>query len=368
MLIDYYPIAKKIIFGLRKIKLDKLFGVDEVGAHEKAISYMRRVQISDKKLRKVADKHRFESERIKITINGKEYKNPLGLAAGFDKNALVTQFIQALNFGWEEVGSITNLECDGNSGPVLKTYPKEKRICNRMGLNNEGISKIIDSSRLQVNSSSSAIPQWINFTKSNYPDIMGNKAIDDMAQCYYRLCDYGLVHVLNVSCPNSKDGKTFEDPDVFRDLLTEIEKYKPEGKQLFVKFSPQAESVGLTKIALEHGATGIIQGNTKPIEDPVLGRCGESGAPLYENTLKQVQTLYSTFKDEIPIIACGGISNGKHAEMAIRSGATGVELLTSLIYEGPKVAMNICKHLDSVVEREGLDNISEIRGSEVYSK
>ncbi len=313
----------------------------------------------------------YEDSRLNTTVCGIDFKNPVGLAAGFDKNAVLPEFIEMLGFGFEEIGSVTANGGDGNQKPRIFRLPKDKAIVNRMGLNNQGAYRINKNLKRR----SSKIPVGFNIAKTHSTEILGEKAIEDFKISYMTMTE-GSYAALNVSCPNTTEGKTFEDPIALAELLFEINiqrKYMDDRRPLFVKLSPD----NWDKKALErmlyvcegHNIDGYILANSSSKRDGLetpqihldkIGIGGLSGKPLQSKSNEIISFVYRETKK--PIIGVGGIFNGDDAYNKIKAGATIVQGLTGLIYEGPGFAKKINKRLVRLLERDGLCNIQEAIG------
>jgi len=237
--------------------------------------------------------------------------NRLGLAAGFDKNGELINVAREYGFGWIEVGSVTWMGGKGNPKPRLFRVYKSSLV-NRMGLNGLPAIKVWENLANAKDYSSFAV----NIAKTHDPDIMGDKAIRDIVKTYDMMRDMGIYTVLNISCPNTKEGKTFEDPAALKELLHALGK-EPHDRPLLVKVSPTLTAVdgrGVLDVCEDFGIKGYVVGNTRPVgngpEDPIP-KGGLSGPPLQALTTSLVKMFRVRTKGTI--IACGGI--GSHQDM-----------------------------------------------------
>lgn len=313
----------------------------------------------------------YENPMLNTSVCGIDFKNPVGLAAGFDKNAVLSELIEGLDFGFEEIGSVTARGGKGNSGTRLFRLPEDKALINRMGLNNDGAYVI----NRNLQNRKSKIPIGVNMAKTHSPEIMGDAAIRDFVESY-KVMTEGDYMVLNVSCPNTKEGKTFEDPAVLSDLLygiSFVRRYKGDTRPLFVKLSPDNEDrrkLGeILSVCEDYGVSGYVLSNTssgrsglktsrKVLDE--IGAGGLSGAPIKGKSDNLVSFVYR--ETDKPIIGVSGIFNAQDAYDKIRSGASVVQGLTGFIYEGPSYAKNINKGLVNLLRRDGFSNVQEAVG------
>ncbi len=258
-----------------------------------------------------------------------ELNNPLGLAAGFDKNGEISDQIVDYGFAWTEVGSITYHGCEGNNQPRL--FRKQpSTLLNRIGLAGQPAHLIID--RLK----NTKQPFAINIAKTPKVEIQGDKAIEDIKSIYKlaieNLPREKLIYTaFDISCPSTLDGKTFEAPENLEALLLEIKKIKAQ-TPIVLKLSPNLESKQLRKIIeiADDKVDGYICGNTYQIYDQTQGFLGLSGQELKSYTINLIKTT-SDLTTKI-IIACGGISTGKDALIAQLYGADFFQVFTGFVY------------------------------------
>jgi dihydroorotate dehydrogenase len=271
-----------------------------------------------------------------FALCGHVFTNPLGLAAGFDKYGLLVDAAQQYGFGWVEVGSVTYHAHAGNSGTRMFRVD-DWNIQNRMGLNNPG-AQAVRERLLHAKS-----PHFgVSITKSNKPEIVGEKGIADILATVEVLNDLGAYHVINLSCPNSHDGVTFEDPAVLRELLPSVRDrlVRPWG----VKLSPhrsKAEMDQTLAVCESEGCWFYILGNTLPakFKGTTGGRSGRELLPL---ALPRVRWLkQATGK---PVIACGGVFLGEHAYLYAQAGADAVQAFNGFVRgpaSGPRFAHTV---------------------------
>lgn len=317
--------------------------------------------------------YRYEHPSLETTIAGISFKNPIGLAAGFDKNGILVDFLPALGFGFLEIGSITALPSEGNPKPRLFRLPKDEALINRMGLNNIGAENVVE--RLQGKKHD--IPIGINIAKTNDPIIMGEKAIDDFCTSYKKLHDIADYMVLNISCPNTHEGKTFEEEESLEHLLYEMTRLR-RGKPLFLKLSPDL-SYDKIDIILEIGIhyfiDGYVIGNTttrrehlrtSPENLVTIGRGGLSGKPISKKSTEIIRYIYKQWQPVI--IGVGGIFSGEDAYEKITAGASLVQIYTGLIYEGPGLIKKIKMGLVRKLEHDGFSSLRDAVGSRAFDR
>ena len=273
---------------------------------------------------------------------GLNFRNPIGLAAGFDKNGTTPKAMEALGFGFVEIGSITAQSSHGNPKPRAFRLPEDKSLINRMGLNNEGADKIVE--RLKHHNLS--IPLGINIAKTNDSSIHGNAAISDYVYSYEKARTVADYVTINISCPNTGEGKTFEDPDILKSLLDEI---NPSGNSVptLVKFSVDTEIKALRKlveICESFNIDGYVATNTSSQREYLntkssilssIGNGGLSGSAISVKSDEVVSNLYAMLKGSKPIIGVGGVDSIESAQRKVDAGADLLQIYTGLVYEGP---------------------------------
>ncbi|MDZ4700812.1 MAG: quinone-dependent dihydroorotate dehydrogenase [Rhodothermales bacterium] len=355
-----------------------LFRLDPEVAHLLASGTARIAQTVAPSL--IAPLFGFEHPMLQQSLWGKPFANPVGLAAGFDKNARLVRFWARAGFGYCEVGSVSARACAGNPKPRAFRLPMDRALINRMGLNNDGAEEI--SRRLKKLPLESLPPLGINLVKTHDPEIMGNGAIVDFRHSFRLLAGLADYVVLNISCPNTLEGKTFEDPESLHTLLTAIMADREEMRlrvPILIKLSPtfsrhvvyDSAIEETIAVALELGVEGLIANNTASDRDELrtpaqevarIGRGGLSGAPLTARTTRLVQYLHLKTGGKIPIIAVGGIDSAETAYANIRAGASLVQLYTGLVYRGPGVVKRINRGLVRLLKQDGFAHLRDAIG------
>jgi len=329
-----------------------LFRFDPEAAHERALRLATRLgrsQIARDALQtlfSVADR------RLQQTVFGVDFPNPVGLAAGYDKNAVGLECWPALGFGFVEIGSVTARPQGGNPPPRLHRVPKQGALINRMGFNNDG------AERIAARISSRQIPVGVNVGKNR--DVELHDAADDYANTIAKFHGRADFFVLNVSSPNTPGLRKLQGREFLDDLLAGIHADVPVLLKLApdLTFEQMDEALELVQ---KHRVAGIVATNTT-IDHPVPPEGGLSGAPLRARATECVRHLRRQSK--LPIIGVGGIFSAADAYEKIRAGASLVEVWTGLIYKGPALVRDINRGLLRLLERDGLGSLAEAVGTE----
>ena len=323
---------------------------------------------------------RYEHDTLRVSLWGHTFSNPIGLAAGMDKNAKLIDFWPTLGFGFAEVGSVTYRPSRGNPRPRAFRLEEDEALINRMGLNNQGAEKV--ALRIGDRGMYHPFPLGINLAKTHDPTIVGQDAIDDYAESFRLLAPSANYVALNISCPNTSEGKTFEDPESLDRLLVAIDEVRKEVNQrvpILVKLSPPLsdrvvfdsltdELIGVCK---SHGVNGLIATNTASNRDELstptdvierIGPGGLSGKPIERRSTRLVRYLYEKTDGVIPIIGVGGVDSGASAYEKIKAGATLVQLYTGLVYHGPGLIRTIKQQLVELLREDGYVSVSQAVG------
>jgi len=311
----------------------------------------------------------YKNKKLEQEICGIKFDNPVGLSAGFDKNANIISLMKDIGFGFSEVGSITNKSCLGNEKPRVHRLLNEKAIIVNYGLVNDGADKISN----KLKNKHFRIPVGINIAKTNDSNIKKEESVNDYFESFRKLKGLGNYITINISCPNSGDGKSFEDPILLEKLLKKITTIRKK-EILFLKISPNLDKKRVDKIIFlvrKYKLNGFVISNltkdrSKLKEDRKLKyKGGISGSPTRKKSNEMIRYVYEKTKGEFVIVGSGGIFNGTDAYEKIKNGANLVQLITGMIYEGPAVIKKINKELVRLLEGEGYSNISEAVGKGV---
>ena len=358
-----------------------LFRMDAERAHATSLGVAEALQRVALPL--VRGRYQFEDERLKQRLWGKTFPNPVGLAAGADKNARLVPFWEAVGFGFVEVGSVSAQPATGNPKPRAFRLPEDRALINRLGLNNDGAEAVAE--RLEQGRSDRSRPLGINLAKTHDPGVMGAAALEDYRTSFRALVSEADYVTLNVSCPNTADGRTFEDPEALDELLGVItsEQEAPGlAVPILVKLSPPLSDQVLFDTQLEEilavaesrGVDGFIASNTAPDRQGLrtsqerlweIGEGGLSGQPLEARSTRLVRYLYQATDGEIPIIGVGGVHDAESAYAKIRAGASLVQLYTALIYEGPALVREIKEGLVERLSEDGYASVAGAVGADV---
>ena len=310
---------------------------------------------------------------------GLSFRNPLGLAAGFDKNGVMVRFWESAGLGFVEVGSVTALPSPGNPRPRAFRLPRDRALVNRMGLNNDGAETV--SRRLEAWARTDGFVVGVNVAKTHDPTILGEDAVEDFRVGVRAVLPIADYIALNVSCPNTAEGKTFEEPAALDGLLEVVARERsaqPRRVPLLVKLSPPPPTIvgagavdELVAICLRHGVDGLIATNTasdragcRTDADVIerIGRGGLSGRPLAARADALIRHLYRLTGSALPLIGVGGIDSADEAYRRIRAGASLLQVYTGLVYEGPGLIRAINRGLVRRLERDGLGSIADAVG------
>jgi len=314
----------------------------------------------------------FAHPALEQNILGIHFKNPVGLSAGFDKNAELTDIMPAVGFGFTEVGSITGEACPGNQRPRLWRLPLLEALVVNYGLKNDGAQTI--AGRLQTKKFK--IPVGISIAKTNDASIKTTEqGIADYGKSYSLFSHIGDYTTINISCPNIGDGLPFFHPSTLARLLAEVKKTHSK-KPIFLKLpadSTDAELDAIIEVADMYGIHGFVCSNlTKTREglkhkDSIPPKGGISGKPTQEKSNHIIQYIFQKTKGKFVIIGVGGIFSAEDAYEKIRLGASLVQLITGMIYQGPQLIGEINQGLVELLQRDGYSHISEAIGKDTVS-
>jgi dihydroorotate dehydrogenase len=337
-----------------------LFNIDPETAHDLAIKSLKFNPLPSKMF-EVEDE-----QMLRVQLLGKNFPNPIGLAAGFDKSAEAYNSLLRLGFGFVEVGTVTPLKQFGNLKPRIFRLKDDEALINRLGFNNDGIEII--KNRIKLNDKKGIVGVNIGpnkETKDQKKDFcLGLKNFFDIA-------DYITV---NISSPNTEGLRDFHEQEKLNNLLLALNKIKKENKtdiSLLLKVSPDIEDNHISEIvdvATNNDIAAIILTNTTNGNRDNLRsetkkeKGGLSGKPLQEISTNMIKKFYKQLNGKIPIIGVGGVDSGKSAYEKITAGASLLQLYTSFIYKGPSTAKDIKKGLIQILKTEGLNNIKEAIG------
>ena len=320
--------------------------------HYRAMRYLERAYKFPFMRKMLRNKFSITDKRLERKLWGLTFPNPIGLAAGFDKDARWTDELACLGFGFVEIGTVTPLAQPGNPQPRLFRLPQDKGLINRMGFNNGGAEAA--AARLKVREENVIIGGNIGKNK----DTPNEDAVSDYEKAFkvlYPVVDYFVV---NVSSPNTPGLRELQDKEPLTKLLQALQvinKQQVKMKPILLKIAPDLTNeqlddiVQIVKVAAIDGiiATNTTIDRSKLLTDKTeveaIGAGGVSGAPLRERATEVISYIHKKSNKQIPIIAAGGIFTAEDAIEKLNAGASLVQVYTGFIYEGPSIAKNICE-------------------------
>ncbi len=330
-----------------------LFHKDAETAHELAVEWAQRTSQSAVLLAICNMMYGGKDAGLSKEFFGLNFPNPVGLAAGFDKNGVTPIAMQAMGFGFVEIGSITAKPAQGNPKPRAFRLPKDQSLINRMGLNNEGADVITE----RLKNLKLSIPLGINIAKTNDATIHGDAAIKDYAYSYQKAAEVADYITVNISCPNTGEGKTFEDPAALEALLKGLPLGQSNRKPTLVKFSVDTAKTDLEKlveICESFSIDGYVATNTSSDRSELttdaqtlanIGNGGLSGAAIHKKSTKVIAWLNEFLQGNKPIVGVGGISDIQSALDKFEAGANLLQIYTGMVYKGPGLIKEIKKAL-----------------------
>lgn len=363
-------------FFYKSIVRPCLFSKDPEESHEKILRILGRCEGLSDSLDLV---YRIDDTRLNVQIGPLKFANPVGLAGGFDKNALAPKTIASFGFGFMEVGAITAQAQPGNPKPRLYRLPEDLALINRLGFNNEGAAAIAGKlARLRARGAWPKIPLGMNIGRTKIVET--KDAVADFLACFERLFPNSDFFTLNVSSPNTPNLRDLQEKSLLRDLLSAVQEKnhslagaaKIAPKAVFVKIAPDMEYSQVDEILQvveDTKLTGVVATNAtafhreglKSANGPEPG--GLSGRPITALVTAFIAHIYSLTKGKIPIIGVGGIFNADDAWEKIKAGANAVQIYTGWVYEGPCAVRRINQGLLRLMERDGCKRISDAVGA-----
>ena len=313
---------------------------------------------------------------LRTRVAGIDFANPIGLGAGFDKDMRLTKIMPAVGFGFMEVGAVTQFPYAGNPGRRLVRLPDDRSLIVYYGLKNIGADAIERKlARLRF-----SFPVGINIAKTNRADIKGSASVEDYAATYRRLARPFSYATINISCPNAQDGCTFQDPAMLDTLLSALAaERKP--CPVFLKLSahlPMDEVDGILGVVERHAplVDGFVIGNLAKdrsilqLRSPrerldLIPAGGISGAPVRALTTAMIRHIYGKTGGRYAIIGLGGVFTAEDAYEKIRAGASLVQIVTGLIYGGPRAVARINRGLARLLARDGYTHVADAVGADV---
>ncbi len=348
-----YNTLKKVLFKFEPETAHNIaeYGLRIVGKYKVIQNYMKKKNYNN-------------NSKLSQEIFGVTFSNPVGLAAGFDKNATVVKAMPSLGFGFTEIGTMTPKPQDGNAKPRMFRYPEVKSVQNAMGFNNEGAHKVLKNLKKVY---PAAIPVGVNIGKNKLtPE---NFALSDYKMLIKKFEATSDYLVINISSPNTPNLRDLQNEKFITELFVMAKEYT--NKPILLKIAPDMEAkvaIDLCNSAINAGAAGIIATNTTIDYDLVPG-CqdfgGLSGACLTNKSYEIFKEIAKELYGKTILISAGGISTGEQAYARIKAGASLVQSYSGLIFEGPSMVRKINEELLELIAKDGYENIQEAIGADL---
>jgi dihydroorotate dehydrogenase len=342
-------------------------------AHDAAFSALGAVQSAPLAARALAGTLRVEDPSLRVRAFGLDFPTPVGLAAGFDKDARLVPTWHALGFGFVEVGTVTPLPQPGNPRPRLFRLVREEAIINRMGFNNGGAAAV--RARLLALRESGRRPPFpvgVNIGKNRHTPVA--HAVEDYVALHDAFQDLADYFVVNVSSPNTPGLRQLQESSRLAEILDRLQQRNQGRRPILLKVAPDLDAPQVDAVVeqcLAHRLAGIVATNTTVARDalPPDARWrseegGLSGRPLRERALEVVRQVRRAAGGRLAIIGVGGISTAADAWERLRAGANLVQVYTSFVYQGPAVARDIAAGLRDLASAAGFSSVSEAVGRE----
>ncbi|ALJ34476.1 quinone-dependent dihydroorotate dehydrogenase [Azospirillum brasilense] len=312
---------------------------------------------------------------LRSRVFGLDFANPVGLAAGFDKNAEVVDAMLRLGFGFVEAGSVTPRPQPGNPRPRLFRVPEQGAVINRMGFNNEGLEPFVQRLERRQSGGRKA-PGLVGANLGKNKDTV--EAADDYVLGVTRVAALADYLVVNVSSPNTPGLRALQGRDPLRTLLGRVLDARSacrlaKAPPVLLKIAPDLtdeDKADIAAVALESGIDGLIVSNTtiaRPAEipEPLRGEAGGlSGKPLFAPSTAVLREMYGLTGGKLPLVGVGGIASGADAYAKIRAGASLVQLYSALVYAGPALVLAIRRDLAALLRRDGFVSLSDAVGAD----
>ncbi|WP_204153765.1 quinone-dependent dihydroorotate dehydrogenase [Leptolyngbya sp. CCY15150] len=323
------------------------------------------------------DNYTYQHPALEQSLWGMSFANPVGLAAGFDKDGVATGIWPSLGFGFAELGTVTFHAQPGNPQPRLFRLIQDEAVLNRMGFNNQGAAALAQRLQAAWGETDCPIPLGINLGKSKITAL--DDAADDYRQSFRLLKDLGRYFVVNVSSPNTPGLRSLQSTEQLTGILQALSEENQQQKPILVKIAPDLDweaIAAVVDLSLTYKLAGIIATNTTIQRDglktQVIAKTGNpitqeaggiSGAPLRSRSTEVIRFIAQQTQGSLPIIGVGGIFTAADAWDKITAGASLVQAYTGLVYEGPGMVRSILEGLVQRLEQQGMKHIQEAIGS-----
>ncbi|WP_261890785.1 quinone-dependent dihydroorotate dehydrogenase [Acaryochloris marina] len=323
--------------------------------------------------RRLASSLQVEDPRLSQSLWGLSFANPIGLAAGFDKDGVATNIWPRFGFGFAEVGTVTFHAQSGNPQPRLFRLPEDQAALNRMGFNNQGAAEMAKVIAASLDRQARSYPLGINLGKSKVTSL--EQAVADYVGSFQLLKTYGDYFVVNVSSPNTPGLRSLQAVEQLAPILAGLQAENTEGKPLLVKIAPDLEwedIAAIVDLAQAHQLAGIIATNTTIRRDlkteriavtgnaPIEEAGGISGAPVRSRSTDVIRFIHQQTQGQLPIIGVGGIFTAEDAWEKLCAGASLLQVYTGWVYEGPWMVRRILEGLLMKMKEEGIQQLSDI--------
>ncbi|MUU27458.1 quinone-dependent dihydroorotate dehydrogenase [Helicobacter pylori] len=341
-----------------------LFSLDAEIAHEKVCQILRIFSRSPFLCRLIHSQWGYKNPKLENDILGLNFPNPLGLAAGFDKNASMLRALTAFGFGYLEAGTLTNIAQSGNEKPRLFRHIEEESLQNAMGFNNYGA---ILGARSFNRFAPYKTPIGINLGKNKH--IEQAHALEDYQAVLSKCLNIGDYYTFNLSSPNTPNLRDLQNKAFVHELFCMAKEMTH--KPLFLKIAPDLETDDMLEVvnsAIEAGAHGIIATNTTIDKSLVFApkeMGGLSGKCLTKKSREIFKELAKAFFNKSVLVSVGGISDAKEAYERIKMGASLLQIYSAFIYKGPNLCQNILKDLVKLLQKDGFLSVKEAIGADL---
>lgn len=299
--------------------------------------------------------HPYSSPKLQTNLFGTVVPNPVGLAAGFDKNGKLVSVLGDMGFGFAEIGSVTGRPSPGNKKPRLFRLPADEALINRLGLNGEGAKAVAE----RFQKSRVSLPVGINIAKTNHPDVVGDEAVKDVVASFKQVRNLPVMYfAFNASCPNTHDG-CIQEREELRRIFFEVQTLNERKAPLLIKVSPDSSPTlldDIVAVAAEFALSGYVCGNTTTTREGLrtpagmvtaIGWGGLSGPPLHAAAVTMCREINKRKLDNQQIIGVGGVRCAADVLDFLQAGASAVQLYTALVYEGPGLLGRLLRDLEA---------------------
>ena len=354
-----------------------LFRKDPEESHEMILALLAKTESFSRILETI---YNVNDPRLRVDVGPLAFPNPVGLAGGFDKNAVAPRTIASFGFGFMEIGAITAQAQPGNPKPRLYRLPEDDALINRLGFNNEGATAIAAKlDRMRARGGLPKIPLGMNIGRTKIVET--KDAVGDFLACFEELYSHGDFFTLNVSSPNTPNLRDLQEKNLLRDLLSAVQtrnrelagRAKTAPKPVLLKIAPDMEFSQVDEIVEVVQAaqlTGIVATNAtafmrEHLRSPNGSQPGGlSGRPITAKVTSFVSHIYKETRGRLPIIGVGGIFNADDAYEKIKAGASAVQIYTGWIFEGPGAVKRINLGLRRLLDRDGFKRVADAVGAE----